>query len=127
MKGSSAMPERPDPGRHPPDVSVLEGLRETLVALHVDVKVLQNDLRAVLDDVRDNRHAIRGNGSDGILARLLVLQGHVDRLLAGAEERARLRFLPRDSEADKIRWRAIGEIAIAGAALVSLTLSLLGG
>ena len=61
-----------------------------------------------------------GNGHDGMLTRMRLLEERLDQL-AQSHERHKLRT----QVSDGIRWKAIGHLAVAAAAAISLILQLL--
>lgn len=78
-------------------------------------------IRDIHDRVERLDHLIRGNGDDGLVHKI----SHVER--TANENLARInRHMDGNESTARIRWHAIGQVAIALAAITSLVLHVFG-
>lgn len=79
-------------------------------------------IREIRDDVK---HLVREQIGQG--TKLDILWSEREERKRAEEARARLKIVPVDPETSKIRWRAIGEVAVALGMLASFALHFFGG
>lgn len=65
---------------------------------------------------------LNGNGKDGVLTRIALLEDQIERLLRKLDDQAAANLA-----VSKVRWRAVAEIAIAAVAITGLAMQLMGG